>query len=97
MLGFMRTMDENARVNAAIFVASGVVCSGSLWLVRRQATVGEVAYVRAMIPHHSIAILASERAAIEDPRVRELADEIIRTQCEEIAEMRAPVAEVARR
>ena len=41
----------------------------------------------AMIPHHSIAILTSERAEIEDVRVRELADEIIKAQRREIKEM----------
>jgi hypothetical protein len=60
---------------------------GSVWLVRSQKTVDGVDYMEGMIPHHSIAILTSERAAIEDPRVRKLADEIIETQREEIKEM----------
>mgnify|MGYP003648542232 FL=1 len=47
-----------------------------------------------MIPHHSIAILTSERARITDPRVRELADGIISTQRKEIAEMQALIAEL---
>lgn len=51
-----------------------------LWLVRSQATVGDVAYMRAMIPRPSIAILTSERANITDPRVRKLADRIIAAQ-----------------
>jgi uncharacterized protein (DUF305 family) len=42
-----------------------------------------------MIPHHSIAILTSERAHISDPRVRKLADGIIETQRKEIADMKA--------
>jgi len=42
--------------------------------------------MKAMIPHHSIAILTSERAGISDPRVRELADAIIEAQRNEIAE-----------
>ena len=53
--------------------------------------------MRAMIPHHSIAILTSERANIEDPRARELADEIIQTQKEEIAEMKAIIADLESR
>jgi len=60
---------------------------GSLWLVRSQATVDGVDYMEGMIPHHSIAILTSERAKIVDPRVRELADEIIKAQRREIKEM----------
>jgi hypothetical protein len=41
-----------------------------------------------MIPHHSIAILTSERSAIQDARVRKLADEIIEAQRREIKEMK---------
>ena len=66
----------------------------ALYLVRSQATVGDVAYMKAMIPHHSIAILTSERADITDPRVRELADGIIEAQRLEIAEMKALIADL---
>jgi len=89
MMGFMWSMYPRKRVNAAILVGSAVVFALSLWLVRSQATVDDVSYMRAMIPHHSIAVLTSERARIRDPRVRELADEIIETQLREIREMRA--------
>lgn len=51
-------------------------------------TVGDVAWMKAMIPHHSIAILTSERATISDPRVHQLADGIIETQVKEIGEMK---------
>jgi uncharacterized protein (DUF305 family) len=64
-----------------------VVFAGALALVRSQTTVDDTSYMRAMIPHHSIAILTSERAEIDDVRVRELADEIIEAQRREIAEM----------
>jgi len=47
-----------------------------------------------MIPHHSIAILASERAEISDPRVREMADEIIETQKKELAQMKRLIADL---
>jgi uncharacterized protein (DUF305 family) len=50
-----------------------------------------------MIPHHSIAILTSERATLDDPRVRKLADGIITAQRREIAEMKALLAERTRR
>lgn len=87
MLGFMWGMYPNRRVNLAILGGAAVVFAGSLWLVRSQVTVDQVAWMRAMIPHHSIAILTSERATITDPRARALADGIIETQREEIAEM----------
>lgn len=88
MLGFMLGMYRKHMVNLAIFGGSAVVFALSLWLVRSQATVDDVEYMRAMIPHHSIAILTSKRAQISDPRVRKLADEIIEAQEREIAEMK---------
>ncbi len=96
MLGFMWSMYKNRAANIAILVASAVVFAGSLWLVRSQQTVDDVSYMKAMIPHHSIAIMTSERARIRDPRVRELADKIIEAQVREIAEMKALVADLER-
>ncbi len=92
MLGFMRNMYTNRRANVGIFVGSIVVFVLALWLVRSQARIGDVAWMKAMIPHHSIAILTSENATISDPRARELADTIIETQRAEIAEMKALIA-----
>lgn len=63
-------------------------------LVRSQATVGDVAWMKAMIPHHSIAILTSERANISDPRVRKLAGEIIEAQRREIGEMEVLIRDI---
>ena len=94
MLMFMLDMYTNKVANVAILMGSIVVFFGALWLVRSQQTVDDVAYMKAMIPHHSIAILTSERAQITDPRVRELADSIIETQREEIAEMKALIADL---
>ena len=47
-----------------------------------------------MIPHHSIAILTSSRAQLSDPRVRKLADGIIKAQELEIREMKALIADL---
>ncbi len=94
MLLFMRKMYTNRRANVGIILGSILVFALSLWLVRSQTTIGDVSYMRAMIPHHSIAILTSERAQITDPRVRELADEIISAQVDEIAEMKALIADL---
>ena len=94
MLAFMQNMYTNQRVNIGIYTVSVVVFVLALWLVRSQATIGDVAWMKAMIPHHSIAILTSERADISDPRVRELADEIIEAQRQEIAEMKALIADL---
>lgn len=96
MLAFMWRMYENATANVGILVASALLFAASLWLVRSQETVEDVSWMRAMIPHHSIAILTSERAHISDPRVRKLADNIIAAQRKEIAEMKALIRELAR-
>jgi uncharacterized protein (DUF305 family) len=95
MLGFMLGMYKNRRVNMGILGGSVVVFAVALWLVRSQTTVDDVSYMRAMIPHHSIAILTSERARISDPRVRKLADGIIDAQRREIDEMKALIRDLA--
>jgi Na+/proline symporter len=97
MLSFMWRMYDNRRANVGILLGSAVVFGLSLWLVRSQATVDDVSYMRAMIPHHSIAILTSERAHISDPRVRRLADGIIATQQKEIGEMNALINDIEHR
>lgn len=94
MLAFMLGMYANRRLNIAIFAGAALVFSGALWLVRSQTTVDDVAYMKAMIPHHSIAIMTSKRAQISDPRVQALAGEIIAAQEREIAEMRRLIADL---
>jgi len=94
MLLFMWGMYRNRGTNIAILAGAAAVFAGALWLVRSQAMVGDVAYMKAMIPHHSIAIMTSERAGITDPRVRALADEIAAAQVREIAEMKALIADL---
>jgi uncharacterized protein (DUF305 family) len=96
MLGFMLKMYPNKRANAAIAAGAVVVFAGSLWLMRSQETVDDVSYMKAMIPHHSIAIMTSERAHIRDPRVRKLADGIIEAQVREIGEMEGLIADLRR-
>lgn len=95
MLAYMLGMYSNRALNIAIFAGSVIVFALSLWLVRSQVTVSGTSYMRAMIPHHSIAIMTSKRAQIRDPRVRKLADEIIEAQRREIAEMRYLIGEVS--
>lgn len=87
---FMRKMYQNRKKNIAILLGSLILFVGALGLVRAQSPViGDFLWLKAMIPHHSIAILTSSRADIEDPEVRKLADEIIEAQEREIAEMKA--------
>lgn len=87
MLTFMLGMYKNKKANLAIFAGSAASFVIALFLVRSQTTVQDSAWMKAMIPHHSIAILTSERAEIDDVRVKELANAIIEAQRREIAEM----------
>jgi hypothetical protein len=88
MLAFMRSMMYKNRTLNLVVVALALVLGGTaLYLSRSQALVDDQAYMKGMIPHHSIAILTSERADIDDVRVRELADGIIKAQRKEIKEM----------
>lgn len=95
MLGFMLAMYKRRGLNIAIFAGAIAAFAAALWLVRSQATVDDDSYMMAMIPHHSIAIMTSNRANISDPRVRKLADEIIEAQNREIAEMRYLIEQAA--
>lgn len=89
MLGFMMHMLQNKKINISVVAVSAVVVFvASLVLMRNQTTIDDVDYMEGMIPHHSIAILTSKRANISDPRVRQLADDIIKAQEKEISEMK---------
>ena len=89
---FMRNMYKNKKKNIAILAGSFILFVSALGLVRAQKPIiGDVLYMRAMIPHHSIAILTSERADIQDPEVKKLANDIIKAQRKEIAEMKAMI------
>ena len=94
MLSFMLGMYTRRGPNLAIYAVAVVVFGVSLWLLRSQTTVQDVSWMEAMIPHHSIAILTSERAELSDPRVRDLAERIIEAQRLEIDEMQALIADL---
>jgi uncharacterized protein (DUF305 family) len=96
MLVFMMGMYQNKRANLAILIGSVSVFAIALWLVRSQYSVNDVSYMKAMIPHHSIAIMTSRRAHIRDPRVRQLADSIIEAQVREIGEMEKLIGDLER-
>ncbi len=95
MLSFMLGMYTNRLANIAIFTGSIIAFALSLWLVRSQVTVQDRSFMRAMIPHHSIAIMTSSRAELTDPRVQTLAEDIVYAQDKEIAEMRYLIADIS--
>ena len=89
---FMRKMYNDRKKNIAILAGSFILFIGALGLVRAQSPIiGDVLWMKAMIPHHSIAILTSERADIKDPEVKQLAEDIIKAQKKEIEEMKAMI------
>lgn len=96
MLGFMWPMYEGRSKKIALVVIALVLGIGLLFVNRSQALVGDVAFMSAMIPHHSIAINNARKATISDPRVRRLADEIIEAQVREIAEMKLLIEDIRR-
>lgn len=92
MFFFMKNMYNNKKKNLGIVIGSIVLFLGAFGLVRDQkSTVGDVLWMKGMIPHHSIAILTSERADIKDPEVKKLAEDIIKAQRKEIEEMKAMI------
>ena len=92
MFLFMKNMYKNKKKNLGIVLGSIVLFLGALALVRDQkSTVDDVLWMKGMIPHHSIAILTSERADIKDPQVKKLAEDIIKAQRKEIEEMKAMI------
>jgi peptidoglycan/LPS O-acetylase OafA/YrhL len=94
MLLFMWNMYQSTRKNLIILGTAAVIFALALWLVRSQTTVTDTEYMKAMIPHHSIAIMTSERAHMRDPRVRKLAHDIILAQRREIAQMKYLIADI---
>ena len=95
MLGWMLNMYKNVKGNIAIVAASLLLLGGGVFLDRSQTTVQDTAWMRAMIPHHSMAITRSERAELDDVRVCQLAVEIIEAQQREIDEMNWLIEDIA--
>lgn len=88
MLSFMWSMYKGLGTKIAVLVVALLLVVIFLFANRSQMLIGDVYYMKSMIPHHSIAINSSRKASISDPRVRKLADEIIAAQVREIAEMK---------
>jgi hypothetical protein len=92
MLWTMKSMYRNSRWNIALYALFALVFLLSLWGIRDQLLVGDRQFLRSMIPHHSGAILMCERSKLADPEIRSLCDGIVRSQAEEIAQMKAILA-----
>ena len=94
MLWFMRDMYKSKVLNTLIVILAIAVMGKATWLMRTQKEVNDIAYMKAMIPHHSIAILTSQRAQLKDIRVHQLAVNIAETQKEEIKKMKKLIRQI---
>lgn len=94
MMAMMWNMYPSKKTNFAILAGSAVVFSVTLWALRAQQPIGDLQYMKAMIPHHSSAILTSKQATINDPEVKKLSLEIIKAQEKEIAEMKKLISKL---
>jgi len=92
MIVAMRHMFPSKGLNAALLAGSITIFLGSFALIRTQTTVGDTQFLRSMIPHHSGAILMCREASLSDPEVKALCDGIIRSQRQEIDQMKAILA-----
>ncbi|HEX6973192.1 MAG TPA: DUF305 domain-containing protein, partial [Vicinamibacterales bacterium] len=96
MLAFMWSMYPGRRLKIAVLAGATAGAVLLLAVNRNQAVVSDVSFMKAMIPHHSIAINNARKATITDPRVRKLADGIIESQIREIAEMKLLIDDIDR-
>ena len=96
MLGFMWSMYEGRGTKIVVLAMATLLGVILLFVNRGQAVIGDVSFMESMIPHHSIAINNARKASISDPRVRELADQIIESQVLEIAQMKLLIEDIGR-
>lgn len=96
MLSFMWPMYKGMRTKIVVLLLASSIGVILLFTNRSQLLIDDVSFMESMIPHHSIAINSSRKADISDPRVRKLADEIIKAQVREIAEMKLIMNDIAR-
>lgn len=96
MLGFMWPMYKGIRTKIAVLVVASLSGIALLSVNRNQVLIEDSSFMKSMIPHHSIAINNARKASISDPRVRELADQIIKSQVREIALMKLLLDDIAR-
>jgi hypothetical protein len=96
MLGFMWSMHEGRGTKVAVIASAVLVGIVLVYVNRSQVLINDSRFMNAMIPHHSIAINNARKADIRDPRVRELADEIIASQVREIRTMQLLLEDIER-
>jgi hypothetical protein len=88
MLIVMGDMYENKKLNYILIAAFGGLFILLAALIRTQQPVGDTQFLRSMIPHHSSAVLMCREAEITDPEILKLCEQIIKSQNEEITQMK---------
>jgi uncharacterized protein (DUF305 family) len=84
----MGSMYPDRKLNLFVYVGCALLFVLAFIGIRTQALVGDTQFLRSMIPHHSGAILMCEQANIKDPEIKTLCGEIIKSQAEEIDQMK---------
>ena len=84
MLLFMWPMYKNKKANYGILTVAALVTILAFTGLRNQSGIKDIQYMKAMIPHHSSAIMTSEAVDFDDVEVQKLATEIIKAQKSEI-------------
>ena len=88
MLLFMWKMYPNLKINYGIIAFAAISFCGTLYLLRTQTFITDIQYMKAMIPHHSSAIMTSSNVNFKDPELKKLAEDIIIAQEKEIEQMK---------
>jgi uncharacterized protein (DUF305 family) len=91
MMLFMWGMYENKKTNYIIIASALVIFATTFTMLRNQTLIADVQWMKAMIPHHSSAIMVSQKAHLQDPEAQQLALDIIEAQKKEIAQMEAMI------
>lgn len=87
----MKSMLTNPRLNMLLGAGFALILVLSFAAIRDQTFIGDRAFLKSMIPHHSGALTMCNRASIRDPEIKQLCfglDGIVRGQEREIAQMK---------
>ncbi|HWH07380.1 MAG TPA: DUF305 domain-containing protein [Candidatus Paceibacterota bacterium] len=87
-IALMRMMYKDWKLNMLAVGVGILMLAGFFLAIRQQDGIGDAAFLRSMIPHHSGAILMCRESSIEDPEIRSLCESIIAGQQQEIDQMR---------
>lgn len=88
MVLIMWKMFGHSGLNLALILGFVLLFGAALFFGRHEALVGDEQFLRSMIPHHSRAVLVCQESSITDPEIKQLCDSIIKTQLDEIAQMK---------